>query len=103
MFKIEPNPTFTVAVNGFVPGGSPRDGLMVEYRYKTPEEFTAWIEEFKDRKLTDVLMDVIAGWKDAPFEFSAESIDKIAKLYPAFPLALMDSYRAELFEAKRKN
>lgn len=103
MFKLEPNPTFSVFVSGFVPGGTPRDGMLVEYRYKNAEEFTAWLESFKTRSLRDVLLDIIVTWHDAPLEFTRENLEAVGKSYPAIYTALVAAYRSELLEARTKN
>jgi hypothetical protein len=103
MFKADPNPTFEAWVSGFVPGGSVRDGLMVTYRYKTPDEMRAWVQSFNTKTMNEVLLEVIVGWKDSPHEFSAEAIDKISAKYPAFREALINKYHSEFYEAKQKN
>jgi hypothetical protein len=102
MFKLEPNPTFEVRVAGFVPG-RPTDGLFVTFRHQTAEEFQAWLAGFADKTVEDVVVDVIHAWRDAPREFSREALQGIAKTYPAFVPALIDTYRRELFEARAKN
>jgi hypothetical protein len=102
MFKIDPNPTFEVRVAGFVPG-RPTDGLTVKYRYQNGEQFQAWLQSFADKTVEDLLLDIIDGWRDAPREFSREALQDVCKAYPAFATALIDAYRGELFEAKRKN
>lgn len=102
MFKLEPNPTFEVRVVGFVPG-RPNDGLFVVFRHQTQEQFTTWLQSFVDKTVEDLLVDVIHDWRDAPREFTREAIADVAKTYPAFVPALIDAYRSELFEARRKN
>jgi hypothetical protein len=102
MFKLEPNPTFEVRVAGFVPGRA-ADGLFVTFRHQGAEQFAAWSMSFADKTIEDVLLDVIAGWRDAPREFSREALQETAKTYPAFVPALLDAYRRELFEARAKN
>jgi hypothetical protein len=102
MFKLEPNPTFEVRVAGFVPG-RPLDGLFVTFRHQTAEQFQAWSISFAEKTVEDVLLDVVAGWRDAPREFSREALQEVSKTYPAFVPALLDAYRNELFEARRKN
>jgi hypothetical protein len=102
MFKLEPNPTFEVRVQGFVPG-RPNDGLFVTYRHQTIEQFQAWQQTFSEKTLEDLVIDVVHAWRDAPREFSREALQDIAKTYPAFVSALFDVYKTELFEARRKN
>lgn len=102
MFKLEANPTFEVRVSGFVPG-RPGDGLFVTFRHKTQEEFKEWLTEFSDKTVEDLVCDIVHAWRDAPREFSREALQDIAKTYPAFVPALIDAYRSELFEARRKN
>jgi hypothetical protein len=102
MFKLEPNPTFEVRVQGFVPGRQ-SDGLFVTFRHQTGEQFQAWLQSFADKTVEDLVVDVVHAWRDAPREFSREALQDIAKTYPAFVPALIDAYRTELFEARRKN
>lgn len=102
MFKLEPNPTFEVRVAGFAPG-RPTDGLFVTFRYLDQEAFTKWLQASVDRTVEDMLMDVIHGWRDAPLEFSIDALRSTQAKYPAFASALINTYREELFEAKRKN
>lgn len=102
MFSIEPKPTFEVYVSGFVPG-APAEGLFVAFNYKDEDAAQAWLESLAQRTVIDALMDLIAGWRDAPFDFSRSAVEQTVKKYPAFAPALVLAFKAEMFEAKRKN
>jgi hypothetical protein len=102
MFKAEPNPTFEVRVQGFVPGRA-ADGLFVTFRHQSADQFQTWLQSFADKTVEDLIVDVIVSWRDAPREFSREALQDFAKTYPALVPALIDTYRRELFEARTKN
>lgn len=101
MFKLDPDPTFDIPVRGFVPG-KPLDGLRVVFRYKDADALKAWFGDGK-RLILDMLAEVIDTWRDAPVEYGPAAIETIAKKYPAFPSALIETYRREMLEAATKN
>lgn len=102
MFKLTPSPQFESAVTGFVPG-APADGLRVTFKYQDKDALKAWHESFATRSVAEVLSEIVVTWRDAPIEYGPTAIEKVAEIYPAFPAALIETYRRELFEARSKN
>lgn len=102
MFTLTPDPTFEAPCRGFVPG-QPLAGCKVTYRYKDADALREWHDSFKSRTLRDVIAEIVETWRDAPVEYGPTAIDDIAKIYPAFPAALIETYRREIFEAAGKN
>lgn len=102
MFKLQPEPTFKRKVTGFVPG-RPLDGLTVTYRYKNADELRAWHASMADVTLRDALAAIIDTWDDAPMPYTPDALDEVAKLYPAFLHALIETYRREIFDARLGN
>ena len=103
MFKLEPNPTFTATVAGFKPGEGAAEGIPVLFKYRGRKELATFMTDAAEITTLDALMDIMAGWREVPLDFTRENVEKVCDLYPAFVGAVFDCYRRELTEARRKN
>ncbi len=103
MFKLDPNPTFTAPVTGFKPGAGADESIVVTFKYRGRKELETMVAETADKTVLDLLLDVMTGWRDVPLDFTRENVEKLCDLYPAFPSAVLLTYKRELTEARRKN
>lgn len=104
MFTKTINPIFTVTVDIPVPGQAP-DPVEFQFHYLDAAAFDALVTEINERKITvmDACHRVVAGWNHPAVAFTPEKLDECFKTFPGSPLAIWTTFRASLFEGKRKN
>lgn len=103
MLKLNLDPTFKSDVQITVPGAAKPVMVGFVFKYMTRDDFTAFIESQKKKKLVETLADVILGWEGFDAEFSKENLDTFFNNYPASPLEVWKKYNDDLFESRVKN
>lgn len=103
MFKLDPNPTFTAQVAGFKPGAGASESIAVTFAHRGRKELSELAERMGEMSVLDLLCEMMTGWKDVPLDFTRENVERLCDMYPAFPDAVIATYRRELTEARRKN
>jgi len=102
MFKLDPNPTFTVSVDIPVPGGQPQP-LTLVYRHKRKAEIQRYLDSAAGREDADFISEIVAGWQDVDAEFSADNLAKLLDAYPAAAAAILEAWVYALGRAREKN
>lgn len=109
MFKLNPNPTFTVAVPLTVPGMPEPLEVNMTFRHKNKTALSKWMQEAAGKDDSALLHEVLSGWSgmqddtgcDVPYSLSA--LTDLLCNYPASHSEIFRAYLQELTEAKRKN
>ena len=98
---LSPEPTFKADVTIPVPGGK---AAVVEFvfKYRDRDGFKEFIDSLGGGDDVDVIMDMASGW-DLADPFDRANVEKLAKLYMAAPMAIMNAYTDELTGARLKN
>lgn len=100
-FKLQAAPTFKAKVEIPVHGGKAVP-VEVEFKHRTKDQLTEWLDGAKGRKDTEALLDLIAGWElDDPL--NAESVELLVQNYAGAASAIVSAYVAELIQARRGN
>lgn len=109
MFKIAPNPTFTVPVSIHVPGADAPGTINITYKFLDPEQLKSWQSSQGNKPLVDSLHEVVMGWsgvEDATgsvIEFSKENFNAVLNKYHTAAEDITRAYLQEILGAKRKN
>jgi hypothetical protein len=106
MFKLAPNPTFKAAVTIPIPGQPEGEKVTFIFKHMTKKAFVKFYDRLagtEARKDSDVVGDLVSGWEGVDAEFSVENLETFLDNYPPAALAIMDTYRVELLEARAKN
>jgi len=103
MFKITPNPTFTIPVAIPVPGGAGTETLKVIYKHLGRKKFNELVDKLKDITDLDLMETIIAGWEGADAPYSRETLDNLLDNYPQSGRALWEAYLATFAWATEKN
>lgn len=99
--KLTPEPTFKTKVGISVPGKG-KVPTEFTFRHKTRKEVLAWIEESKDMKDADLIVDIATGW-ELEDEFNAENISALCEAYSSAGGEIVTAYLQELSGARAKN
>ena len=106
MFKLQPNPTFKCPVSIPVPGGK-SGAITVLFNHKgrkaLQEFFGNLGAEGESRTDVEMLSELISGWEGVDEKFSEEALETLLDAYPGAAMALFETYRAEVLEARVKN
>lgn len=102
-FKLQPNPTFRVAVPISVPGETKSPEIVIEYRFLGKKAVADYFRSIGGKSDAEALAGLIAGWEGVDAEYSPEALAQLLDNYPAAATDLFEAYRRELLEAKRKN
>jgi hypothetical protein len=109
MFKLNPNPTFAVAVPLTVPGMPEPLEVTFTFRHKNEAQLAAWILESRGKDDVALLHGLIVSWAgvkddsgdDLPYSLTALT-DLLANYWPAKD-EIASAYSRELKESKTKN
>ena len=107
MFKLQPKPTFEAAVEIVVPGGK-TESVTFLFKHMGKAAFRALFEGLgsEDSEVktdTEVLSQIVNGWKGVDAEFTEENFALLLDNYPTAAMAILARYQSGLFEAKVKN
>jgi len=103
MFKLQPNPTFTVQVPMTVPGSPEPAPLTVEFRHLSRRRIKTYFEGLQGKTDAEALGEIIVNLPDIDAEYNPASLEALLDNYPAASIELFEAYRRELLEARRKN
>ena len=109
MFQVNPNPTFSAAVELSVPGVVQPLEVQFTFKHKGKKELTGWIADAPQKDDASVLSEVIVGWsgmKDsagADVAYSFTALSDLLDAYPASHGEIFRTYLNELTASKRKN
>lgn len=103
MFKITPNPTFTIKVSLSVPGETKPSAVDVEFKHLSRKALKTYFETLEGKEDADALAEIIVGWKGMDVPFGKESLDALVDNYPAAAGEIFEAFRRELMEARTKN
>lgn len=116
MFKLIPNPTFTVDVNLSVPDGASTGTVKMTFRHQRRKALDAWIRmpqeaAEKGAELLDVdyLGNQIVSWEGVqdedgtPVEFTKQTFAGFLDSYPAAGREIFEVYVKSLTESRAKN
>lgn len=82
MLKLQPEPTYTAAVDIPTPWGNSR--IKMVFKYMDTEEYDKYIQNNASRQgMTneDVITEIATGWHEVDGEFSKENIALLCKKY----------------------
>jgi hypothetical protein len=105
MFKIQPNPTFEVAVT-IVSHGEAQT-MNLTFRAKTAKEYQALLEPVGKAKdaaaaMTDVFLALVEKW-DADMELSKASVQALHDHRPGAVWKIIEAYGDEMIAARKGN
>ncbi len=109
MFKINPAPTFTVAVPLSVPGLPEPLEISITYRHKNREALAKYLADLAGKQHTAYLHEIIEGWSGIhgpdgePLPYSLTALTDLLGNYSVAHAELLAAYTRELTEQKRKN
>lgn len=104
MFKIKPEPLFEAVVQVPVPGGEPAP-LTLIFKHKGRVEAAEFFDKLANSPeiTSELLMDIISGWKDVDGEFNEENLTRLINNYHGVVSEIFSTYTRELAEGRRKN
>ena len=103
MFKLQPKPTFKARVPVTVPGEIKPAEITVEYKHMSLEQVREFFEGLAGKQDADALGEIVVGWADVDAPYSPEALATLLNNYPSTAAAMFETFRRELFEARRKN
>jgi len=110
MFKINPNPTFTLSVRLTVAGDPAGQLLELSCRHKSRPALKAWVEGASVEQADAVFLgEVVEGWSgvvDADGQalpFTPENFAALLDNYPPAGIEIYTAYQKELSESRAKN
>lgn len=109
MFKLNPNPTFTVKVPLTVAGSEVPAVIDVEFRHKGRTALHAWLKSIVGCAEVDVLAEIMVAWngplddKGEPVAYSKEALAQLIDNYAPAARELLEAYRDALTERREKN
>lgn len=102
MLKLNPNPTFWVKLKARLPGGEEVE-FEIEFRHKGKEALQSFLESGKARKESEMMAEVVAGWRGLDADFSAENLKTLLDNYPGLGSLMLGEYTIELMKARSGN
>lgn len=102
-FKLQPNPTFKVPVDISVPGATEPARIEIEFRHLGRKAIEAYFRDAAGKPDAEGLAGIIVGWEGVDTLYSPEALGQLLDAYPASAIEIVEAYRRELLEAKRKN
>lgn len=102
-FKLQPNPTFRAPVDISVPGEAEPARIEIEFRHLGRKAVEAYFREAAGQPDVEGLAGIIVGWDGVDTPYSPEALGQLLDAYPASALEIVEAFRGELLEAKRKN
>jgi hypothetical protein len=109
MFKLNPNPTFAVAVPLTVPGMPEPLEVTFTFHHKTKAALSAWVVDGAGKDEVALLHELIEGWhgvqddKGADMPYSLTALNDLVGGYWAAQGEITDAYLRELKDSKTKN
>lgn len=104
LFTLQPEPTFKAPVTIQKPGGGEAT-ITVEFKHRGRKALAAFFDELttSNRSDVDALLDLVVGWEGVDAKFDRDALELLLDAYPTSALALFETYRRELLEARAKN
>ncbi|WP_454056033.1 phage tail assembly chaperone [Cupriavidus sp. Marseille-Q8015] len=113
MFKVNPNPTFAVAVQIAVPG-RPAEALKLVFRHKPRADVKSFCDRVvaasresgvvdSGKRDAELLQEIVAGWEDVDEPFSIDALARLLENYHTASQAIFDAYTEALTTARRGN
>lgn len=103
MFKLQPKPTFKARVAITVPGETKPAEIEVEYKHMGVEQVRAFFEGLTGKQDAEALGEIVVGWSGVDAAYSTEALATLLNNFPSSAAAMFETFRRELFEARRKN
>lgn len=109
MFKLQPNPSFSVAVQIPVPGKDIAPPINFEFKHLGRRALKEFVKNIKEEEKNDDfdplpwLSQVVIGWEGVEKDYSLEAFDELLDQYPGAGFAILSKYVKESTEAKEKN
>jgi len=103
MLKLIPEPKFKADVPLTIPGKPEPVVVSMTFKYMTRQQFISFMEDEKDRLLTDTVGELITGWDGFDAEYSRENLNTFFEHYPNAPIEIWREYNKQLFESRVKN
>jgi hypothetical protein len=109
MFKLKPNPTFTVPVPITVPGMPEPISVSITFRHKNKAALRTWMTEGFGKTDAALLHELIVEWSGMQDEagenvpYSLTALTDLIDSYWAAREEITDAYLVELKESKAKN
>lgn len=110
MFKLVPNPIFTVTVALSVPGEATPQRLALTCRHKPRDALREWIATASAQAQdADFLGEVVEGWSGVVGEdgqaiaCTRQTLAALLNNYPAAGREIFEAYIKELSESRAKN
>lgn len=103
MFKLQPNPVFSVKVMLSVPGNDTPAVITVTFRHLSRKQAAAYYAGLKTKTDAEGLAEIVTDWEGVDMPFSPAALTELLDNYPASAGELYRAFQKELFEAKAKN
>jgi hypothetical protein len=104
MFKLQnTKPSFKTKVDISIAGEARPASIEVEYKYMTKSQVRDFFNALEGKTDVEALGEIIVGWSGVDQAYSADTLAMLIDEYPSASTELFDTFRRELFEAKRKN
>jgi hypothetical protein len=103
MFKLQPNPTFKAKVAITVPGQDKPAMVEMEFKHMSREAVREYFENLAGKSDAEALAVVVVGWSGVDEAYSQEALAVLLDNFPSAAASIFDTFRSELFEARRKN
>ena len=103
MFKITPNPTFTVPVELTIPGQAEKGTLTVTFKHIGRKARKTYFESRQGQDDAEVLAGLIVDWGGADVPYSREALETLLDNHELAAVELLNAYGAALAGAAEKN
>lgn len=103
MFKLNPNPTFTVKVALSVPGQAEPKPVDITFKHLARPQIREFFAGLEGKTDQEALAEVVTGWGGVDVPFSPEALGSLLDNYPPAGGELFEAFRRELMESRRKN
>lgn len=100
-FKLDPNPTFTVAVDIPVHGGK-SEPVKFTFKHRTREEMKGLFDEAVKKNDVETVLELVAGW-ELDDELNEENVRRLVENYQGAGHAIVRTYLAEIQQVRLGN
>ena len=103
MFKLQPNPTFKARAPINIPGKSKPEEIEIEFKHMSREQVKEFFEAVTGKTDAEAIGEIVVGWSGVDAPYSADALATLLDNFPSAAASIFETFRTELFEARRKN
>lgn len=103
MFKIIPEPHFTVPVKLTVPGQELPAEIALKFKHKCKEALLAFIDSLPGRDDVSLIGEIVADWEGVDLHYDEDHLRVMLGNYPAAAEEIYQQYLRALTESRLKN